>query len=278
MHQELGQPTEALPLLRRSLERSAPTDSIVRKLYALIAHCHRQLGQQAEALSVCREGRRGYPEDVELLFHEANVLHMQGDLPAAETCLLRLLEGRDTPHVGSIDAGLRGYKARHNLAVIYRQQGRDADAEVQWRAAVAEAPHFAPSWLGLGELLLSQQRWPELEQLRARLGDDLGLAVEAGVFQAREHLARREFVPARQVLEHTIARAPKAVWPRVILSHALLQEGSDWHAAEQALRDVLDLDPSQSEARSNLAVLLRSQNNRAQEHPAAGSGLAGLKE
>ena len=92
MHQELGQPTEALPLLRRSLERSAPTDSIVRKLYALIAHCHRQLGQQAEALSVCREGRRGYPEDVELLFHEANVLHMQGDLPAAETCLLRLLE------------------------------------------------------------------------------------------------------------------------------------------------------------------------------------------
>jgi hypothetical protein len=35
-----------------------------------------------------------------------------------------------------------------------------------------------------------------------------------------------------------------------------LQEGRDWHAAEQALRSVLALDPGHHEARRNLAVLV----------------------
>jgi len=39
--EELGQWREALPMLGRSLERSQPGDSIVRKLYALIVQCHR---------------------------------------------------------------------------------------------------------------------------------------------------------------------------------------------------------------------------------------------
>jgi len=45
--EELGQLREALPMLQRSLERSQPGDSIVRKLYALIAQCHRRLGEAA---------------------------------------------------------------------------------------------------------------------------------------------------------------------------------------------------------------------------------------
>src|SRR5262249_59406800 len=36
VYQELGRQGEAIPLLRRSLERSHPADSIVRELYALI--------------------------------------------------------------------------------------------------------------------------------------------------------------------------------------------------------------------------------------------------
>jgi len=43
------------------------------------------------------------------------------------------------------------------------------------------------------------------------------------------------------------------------LSRAYLQEGRDWKAAGQTLRDVLALDPEHAEARSNLEVLLRRQ-------------------
>jgi Glycosyl transferase family 2 len=57
-YQELGEIGEALPLLHRSLERSRPGDSIVHKLYALIAHAHRRVGKLPEALAVCRAGGR----------------------------------------------------------------------------------------------------------------------------------------------------------------------------------------------------------------------------
>jgi hypothetical protein len=44
------------------------------------------------------------------------------------------------------------------------------------------------------------------------------------------------------------------------LSQALLQEVKDWVAAEQALLDILKLDPANAEAKHNLEILRR-------EHP-----------
>jgi tetratricopeptide (TPR) repeat protein len=265
VYQELGRTAEALPLLRRSLERSHPSDSIVRKLYALIVQGHRQLGQQAEALAACRTGREYYPDDTELLFQEGVVRRELGDLLGAETCLLRLPGTLEGAHFASVDAGLRGYKARHNLAVIYHEQGRLAEAEAQWRAALVEQPEFIPAWLGLGELYLVQGRWSDLEEVCTRLAAGSPGGCEAAVLQARVYLARREFAAARRLLEEATARAPQALWPRVILSHVLLQEGRDWEAAERALRDVLALAPDHAEARRNLAVLLCHQGRGAYE-------------
>jgi hypothetical protein len=54
--QELGRPAEAVGLYRRSLARSHPRDSIVRKAYALLAQCLRHLGLREES---------PYPEGVE---------------------------------------------------------------------------------------------------------------------------------------------------------------------------------------------------------------------
>jgi uncharacterized protein HemY len=47
---------EALAFLERSLARSAPTDSIVRKLFALIARAHQMLGDSRAALETGRDG------------------------------------------------------------------------------------------------------------------------------------------------------------------------------------------------------------------------------
>src|SRR5262249_5864915 len=86
---ELDRTAEALPLLQRSLERSAKADSIVRKLYALIAICERRLHHAKEALAVCLDGRWHYPHDVELLFQEAMARRELGDLAGAEAAYLR---------------------------------------------------------------------------------------------------------------------------------------------------------------------------------------------
>jgi hypothetical protein len=73
------------------------------------------------------------------------------------------------------------------------------------------------------------------------------------------NIARKEFATARRLLEGAIGRAPREVLFWETLSHVLLQEGSDWPAAEGALRKVLELDPANREARRNLTVLLREQ-------------------
>jgi glycosyltransferase involved in cell wall biosynthesis/predicted Zn-dependent protease len=275
---ELGRPAEALAVLRRSLAVVPPDATIVRKIYALLVQCHRKLGQPAEAVAGCREGRGRYPEDAELLFLEAQLLSEHGDRPGAIAALERLLAHREAAHFASLDTGVRGHKARHNLAVLYREEGRTAEAESQWRQALAEQPGFVPALLGLGELALAGQRWPEVEELAGRLEGDAEAPMEAGVLRGRAHLARGEFADARRLLEGTIRRHPREVWPRVILSHTLLQEGKDWGAAEQALRDVLALDPQHAEARRNLAILLRQLKRPSDESWAKGTTLAALYE
>jgi GT2 family glycosyltransferase/predicted O-methyltransferase YrrM/predicted Zn-dependent protease len=253
VYHELGRPAEAVPLLQKSIERSHPRDSIVRKLYALVAQCHRQLRQPQEALAACAEGRGHYPDDAELLFVEALARRETGDAAGAEVCLRRLIDGSEGEHFASVDAGLRGHKARHNLAVLLLEQGRRAEAEAQWRSALTGEPAFRPARVGLAELYLEAKDWPALEQA---LGELAGVApAEAAALKARGHLARQEFGAARWTLAEAIEAHPKALLPRVVLTHVLLQEGRDWAAAERALRDVLALDPGHAEARRNLAVL-----------------------
>ena len=66
---------------------SAPTDSITRKLFALIARAHQMLGDTAAALRVCSEGLKLDAEDAELLFRTA-VIHRQRGEPAEAEALL----------------------------------------------------------------------------------------------------------------------------------------------------------------------------------------------
>jgi tetratricopeptide (TPR) repeat protein len=266
---EWGRYAEALPYLAESLQRSHPTDSIVRKLYALVVQCQRQMERLEEALTTCREGRRHYPQDVELRFHESVVLKALGDAAGSEGCLLDLLYAQEGEHFASVNPALRSI-ARHNLAVLCREQGRDGEAESHWQAAVADQPEYLPCWVGLGELYLGQKRWAELEPVLGVLETGTlgnvphgGGSVEAELLRARAEMARGEFAVAQGRLRGLIDRQPAALMPRVLLSHALLQEGRDWAAAEQALRDVLTLAPDHAESRRNLTILLRQTRTAA---------------
>lgn len=116
--QELGRHPEAVPALRRSLEHSHPSDSIVRKLYAMLAGCHEALGQAKKALACCREGRSVCPGDAELLFREARLLVEVSNLPLAEACCLELLSAPAGEHFASVVPGLRGHRGRHLLAEV----------------------------------------------------------------------------------------------------------------------------------------------------------------
>jgi glycosyltransferase involved in cell wall biosynthesis/Flp pilus assembly protein TadD len=263
LHIDRGRPDEALPFLRRSLELSAPTDSIVRKLHALITRCHRKAGRPQEALAACRAGLVQCPGDAELLFEEGLLLRGLGDREGAIGCFARLLVSGPGDHFASLDPGIWGYKAHHQLAEIRRDQGDDAAAARHWRQALAERPDFAPAWVGLGEVCLRRQDYGGLEEAARALEALPQGRMEGLVLRGRGLLARRAFAEARLPLEEAARLAPGSVWPLVILSHVLLQEGKDQDAAERVLRRILELEPRHEQAASNLAVLLRQRRNRA---------------
>jgi GT2 family glycosyltransferase/tetratricopeptide (TPR) repeat protein len=255
IYQEMGRPAEALACLEESLRRSDRRDSIVRKLYALIAQCQRHVGRPGEALTTCTSGRLYYPEDVEILFQEGLARQAVGDEAGEEACWKQALGSRDRPLFGSMDTGLRGYKARHNLAVLYTKQNRLREAEEQWRQAFAERPDFFPAALGLADLFQRQGRFADLERLAAEVEARPGGEAPAALLRAHGLLGCRQYAGARQVLDAALLRHPDDLPLWVVLSHALLQEGRDPIGAEAALRRILELAPDHAEARHNLAVL-----------------------
>jgi glycosyltransferase involved in cell wall biosynthesis len=207
---DTGQLEDALRYLRRSLTFVRPTTSYVRKLHVLLAQTHGRLKQNAEALAACEEGLSRFPDDVELLFERAAHLHEAGNHAAAEKSLRKLMAIRPGQYLASVDAGLRGYRALHLLGELCRTQGRVADAEEHWRAAVAERPDFAPVWIALGELWLREQRWADVEEAAERLHGCEASRTDAIVLRVRSRLAAGQEASARQLLEDGLTANPNA--------------------------------------------------------------------
>jgi tetratricopeptide (TPR) repeat protein len=130
----------ALDHLRHSLSRSAPTDSITRKLFALIARAHQMLGNLPSAIAVCAEGLSFDPDDAELLFRKA-VVHRTACQPAeAEDCWRRILTLRRPDQFCSVDQGIYGHLTLRNLAVLAEERGDVAGAVRLWVNVFEECP------------------------------------------------------------------------------------------------------------------------------------------
>ena len=192
-----------------------------------------------------------------------------GELPAAEALLLKLLDEPLAVQSAIIaPPGMRGHMARHNLARLYRAQGRHAEAEAQWRLALDERPDNVRSLYELGLLYLQQGRTAETDPLIDRLrsfGPLGGLA--ATMLSAQVHLQTGNVALARTMLEQTIVAMPRALEPRLMLARLLVTHSPDRSAAEAALRGVLALEPNHVEARRALGSLLEKSTEQPTEAP-----------
>src|SRR5262249_28764304 len=121
----------ALGYLGRSLAHSAPGDSIVRKLFALIARAHQMLGDSA-ALRACAEGLRFDTEDAELLFRAAVIHRHRGEPEEAERRWRTILTLRRPERFASVDMGIYGHLTRRNLAALAAERGDAADEARLW--------------------------------------------------------------------------------------------------------------------------------------------------
>ena len=140
---------EALGYLRRSLARSAPTDSITRKLFALIARAHQMHGDFPTALKCCAEGLSFDSEDAELWFRKAVVHRHIGEPGEAEQCWRKILTLSRPQKFASMDQGIYGHLTRRNLAALAKERGDLEEAGGSgvrcWRNALATGKLFSTS-------------------------------------------------------------------------------------------------------------------------------------
>ncbi len=113
----------------------AISDSITRKLYALIARSHQMLGEPHQALAACATGWAVDPDDAELTFREAIVRRQIGDNDGAEKCWRRILTLKRPEQFASADQSIYGHLARRNLAALARKRGDHDEAANLWRGA-----------------------------------------------------------------------------------------------------------------------------------------------
>ncbi len=130
----------ALTYLERNLAGSAPTDSITRKLFALLARVQEMLGDTEAALRTCAEGLSLEPEDAELWFRKAVAHRHRGEPDEAESAWRRILSLRRPEKFASVDQGIYGHVTRRNLAELARERGNHEEAGRLWRAVLAECP------------------------------------------------------------------------------------------------------------------------------------------
>jgi tetratricopeptide (TPR) repeat protein len=97
------------------------------------------------------------------LFRKGLVAHALHRLDEAVAAYRAALSEETDQHFASLDPAVSGYKARHNLALVYADMGRHALAELEWRRILLELPDYRPAWLGLGESLIRQAKHKSLE-------------------------------------------------------------------------------------------------------------------
>jgi glycosyltransferase involved in cell wall biosynthesis len=137
---ERGRHAEALEYFRRSLAGSAPTDSITRKLHALIARCHQELGRPGEALAACDAGLAADPEDAELWFRRAVILRETGRPGESEAAFRRVLSADRPDGFRSQDEGIYGHLTLRNLARLAEERGARDEAADLWGRVLVECP------------------------------------------------------------------------------------------------------------------------------------------
>src|SRR5262249_6198556 len=155
----------------------------------------------------------------------------------------------------SVVRGLTGYKARHNLALVYDAMGRLDRAEAEWRQVVEEVPSYRIGWGSLGDTLVRQGKFTDSEQGCVHLcGGGASLHGEARILRGRLAAARGDVQRAAHELALADQAEPKDLDPLMILCRILFEQGAP-EAAEMALCELTNRAPDDACAYHNLGAV-----------------------
>jgi hypothetical protein len=133
-------------------------------------------------------------------------------------------------------------------------------------------PEFAPAWIGLGQVLLELGRAKELNEVIIKLHSLPEGKVQAVMLRALWSIKCKEHAEAVSLMEEAVVRYPSALEPRMLLGHLLWRdrEHKPW-VVEKALRNILELDPANVEAKRRLEKLYSSPSTTPAKAGSAGT-------
>jgi O-antigen biosynthesis protein len=257
-HADAHQHQEAVQYLIRCIDVSQPSESHLRKAYALLVSSLSQLSRAIEADHRCDEGLRLFPQDKELQFRKAMLHHSAGRLDEAASTYLRVLTEPEDRHFTSVDAGITGLKSRHNLALVYEDQGRTSKAQELWNTILEQHPDYSAAWCSLTNIFLQRGEAIQAKKLLSRARSEGNGTYIASVIASRIAEFEEHYTSAIDELASAVKACPEDLYARNELCRLLFVHGSD-DQAEEALRALVTLCPSDGAARYNLALVLERQ-------------------
>jgi tetratricopeptide (TPR) repeat protein len=246
----LDRSAEALVTLNLC-EPFAEHEALARNVAALRGQAYITEGRLPEALDAVRDGLARCPRDTKLWFLEAELLAALGELGEAEACLrAQLAFDEDHGRLACADRTIAAFRARALLADILLQRGRPDLAEVESRDVIAVRASFGHAWLTLGEALLEQGRYEELDALCAQLGSSRDAEVGRTVLSALR--SSRDGDPERATLaiDQSLGARPGDLMLRKAKTRILAARADRGKALKEAVENVLALDPLCSRTRS----------------------------
>ncbi|BBO34428.1 glycosyltransferase [Lacipirellula parvula] len=245
----------AVRYLEECLTVSAAEESHVRKAYALLAGCLQQVDRDEDCRALLERGLQLYDKDAELLFRLGVLEQKLSNHLAAVSAYTTALEDHGERRFSSRDRGITGYKARHNLAGVYREMGRFDLAELQWRLAIHDEPAFKPSWQSLIDLLAEQKKLVTLElELEKAVEQQCYATGEIAVGRAKLLAARGEYGEAINALDEAIACSSGNSSEAMRLKCQLLFEHFSAEDAAVWLERLCEIIPEDGAAWHNLAT------------------------
>jgi tetratricopeptide (TPR) repeat protein len=211
------------------------------------------LQDPAQAAAQAREVLRVAPAHPQARFLLAVALRRQGELVAARDMLLALAAEQD-----------RSPQVHYELGLAHSASGQGAEAERALRQAVKLKPAWPEAWRALADLLWLADRPAEADAAYAR-------CIEASVkdpvlMEAAAALCDERLAVAEALLRDRLKASPDDVAALRMLAELGTRLGR-YGDAERLLEQALELAPSFTPARHNLAIVLYRQNRAAEALP-----------
>jgi tetratricopeptide (TPR) repeat protein len=252
----LGRVQQARTTLQHLLKLDKSPGEHLRQVYGVLATMEMQEGNLLDMLTIVDQGLQLFPTGEYLLYLRAECLYELDRYAEAKVALSQIISGPAVrQYRGGSPGEIREKLAPRRLADIYRLERDFASAEAALLSIVGRYPDDTLSWHMLGRVYLDSRQEAKLYGVIERLKPCPQGPIFGSLLLAIWHLTVRQFDRAGELIEQLVSQAPMMPMPRILRAEWLTQIGAPTEARIHACRDILRVQPGNSDARRMLDSL-----------------------